>query len=192
MQKRDKMSLRDLGKALYGEPARDLPKKQLPLYKDVGLQLLQLEKLQSLSRSEAVAKTAEEIKRIFNTASIPTISLKSIRTKIMKLLIMKRAHEQAEVLDKRTGKLRDQGKFRKKKGNNKIPMKLSDVINKLFDVSSGVPELEKEFYVDQCTDRKMYIGDVDKVETTRLRKVAEKLQKREEKELLKNTPNLRR
>ena len=64
-----------------------------------------------------MAKTVKELEWKFKTFSILTISIKSIRTKILKLLPAKRAHEQAGVLNKRTGKLRDLVKFIKKGKN---------------------------------------------------------------------------
>ena len=66
-------------------------------------------------------------------------------------------------------------------------MKLKDMINMLFDVSSDVPEFEKEFYSNQCTGRNMYIGKVDKEETKRLRKETKKLQKREKRSQKEDT-----
>ena len=44
-------------------------------------------------------------------------------------------------------------------------MKLQDVLEEIFEVKTEVPELEMIFYQDQCTNRKMYIGDMDKEET---------------------------
>ena len=59
--------------------------------------------------------------------------------------------------------MRDQFKHRKRKKNgltNKI--KLRDVQDKIFEVKKTVPDLEMEFYKDQCSDRLLFIGPLDK------------------------------
>lgn len=118
--------------------------------------------------------------KIYKQASIPTVAYTSIERKVRRLMSMKREKEVAEQEDKRTGKTRDQGGKRKKKKNNKVKVKLQDVVEEIFEVKSEVPDLEKTFYEDQCGDRKVYIGNVDEEETMRLVKEASKKKKKEE------------
>ena len=39
---------------MYGEAARHLPEAQLPTNKDIGLQMLQYEEIEGISRDEAM------------------------------------------------------------------------------------------------------------------------------------------
>ena len=164
---------------VFGGAPRNLPEAQLPTNKDVGLQVQELEEYEGLSRDKSIARTVQKVEKLYRKASIPTIAKTSIVRKVKKLMEMKRAKENAELIDKRSGKKRDQGTHRKKKKNHKVKDKIEDIKDKIFDVKSEVPELEKVFYKDQCEGRKMYIGEVDKEETDRLDKEAVKLQKRD-------------
>ena len=100
-----------------------LPATQLPLYKDIGLQVLEFEQTEGLPRDEAIERTAKKVEELYMKASIPTISNHSIKRKIKKLMLLKRAKEQEDLTDNRSGKPKTQGKegkhgiHRKKKKN---------------------------------------------------------------------------
>ena len=138
---------------------------QLPLWKDVGLHFEDLEG-GGMARSEAVRKTAEKVEQIYQAASINCLPLGSSERKVKTLLTLKRNHEMVSKVDSRTGNVKDQGKWRRKKGNNKSKQKLADVAETIFEVKRGdVPEMERLFYEDQCGTRKMVIGRLDVKET---------------------------
>ena len=130
--------------------------------------MIRFEQFEGLTRDEAVKTTAKKVEKLYKKSSIPTIANTSIERKIRRLMLTKREIELAELIDKRTGKNRDQGGTRQKKKNNKVKVKLHDVVGDIFEVKTGVPDLEKTFYEDQCGARKMYIGDVDEEETRQL------------------------
>ena len=179
--------LRARTESVFGGYPRGMSELQLPLWKDVGLHLENLEE-GGMTRPEALKKTAEKVGQIYQGASINCLPINSILRKVKTLLSLKRNHEIASVVDKRTGKVRDQGKRRRrKKGNNKCTQKLSDVAGTIFEVKLGeVPEIEMEFYQDQCGPRKMVIGKLDTEETGRrtslLKKELAAQQSREKKE----------
>ena len=179
--------LRARTESVFGGYPRGMSELQLPLWKDVGLHLENLEE-GGMARPEALKKTAEKVGQIYQGASINCLPINSILRKVKTLLSLKRNHEIASVVDKRTGKVRDQGKRRRrKKGNNKCTQKLSDVAGTIFEVKLGeVPEIEMEFYQDQCGPRKMVIGKLDTEETGRrtslLKKELAAQQSREKKE----------
>lgn len=172
-------TLRDLGNTVYGAPARQMRAVQLPLWRDVGLHLSDLELNCGMKRKEAVRRTAAEVANIYQAASIPTVRQDMIERKVDRLVKLKREKEKAIDVDKRTGKPRGQGKFRRKKVNKMTKEHIEDVLDKLFEVKSEVPELEKDFYEDQKSERKLFIGTVDQEETDK--KVAH-LRKQEKKE----------
>ena len=172
--------------SVFGGCPRAMPSSQLPLWKDVGLHLEDLEK-EGMKRCEAVKKTAEKVLSIYQAATIPCLPIRSIERKIKTLLSLKRNHELAAVVDQRTGKVKDQGKRRHKKRNNRVKVKLCDVVETLLEVKTGeVPELEREFYQDQCGSRKMVIGGLDVKETKRRSSLIKKelvaLKRKEKKE----------
>ena len=120
MGKRSKgRSLRDKGGNVYGEAARHLPEAQLPTNKDVGLQMLQYEKIEGISRDDAIERTMQKVIKLYQKVSILIIAHSSIKRKIKRLIQLKREKEQASLIDKRSGKVKDQGKhFNKNKNNN--------------------------------------------------------------------------
>ena len=69
-------------------------------------------------------------------------------------MLLKRAKEQEDLTDNRSGKPKTQGKegkhgiHRKKKKNIRIKEKFQDVKDKIFEVKFEIPELEKIFYLD--------------------------------------------
>ena len=134
--------------------------------------------IEGISRDEAIERTMQKVIKLYQKTSIPTIAHSSIKRKIKRLLQLKRKKEQASLIDKRSGKVKDQGKHSKKKKNNKFKEKLQDNIDKIFEVSSEIPDLERNFYLDQCDTRKMFIGTVDVVETKRMEEQALKIKKK--------------
>jgi hypothetical protein len=192
------IGLRALDLSHFGGVPKEMRENQLPLIKDVGLHEEKLE-LTGMSRPEAVQKTAEKVETIYQTASIPCLPNRSIQRKVKKLLVLKREREQETVKHKKSGKVKCQGKFARKKRNNKFKQKLGDVLEKIFDVKTEIPDLEKKFDEDQCNERKMIIGSLDIKETKRreakimkatvvemnkrkLKKSAEKRKRREDEE----------
>lgn len=179
MGKRGRRAERNAERSVFGAAPKLMSETQLPLTRDVGLHVAELE-LGGLGRREAIEETAQKIEHIYNYASINTIALTSIQRKIKTLLQLKRARKKGQSVDVRTGKA-NQGKFRKKKGNShRSKEKLEDKLDDLFLVKSAdpVPQLEEEFYLDQCNQRQMHIGGVDKWESkTRKRNVVNALKK---------------
>ena len=91
---------------------------------------------------------------LYTRSSIPTINRIKFNQKVASVLELRRNHIKNVAEDSRTGKVRDQFKHRKRKKNgltNKI--KLCDVQDKIFEVKKTVPDLEMEFYKDQCSDQ---------------------------------------
>ena len=84
-----------------------MEEKQLPLWRDVGLHLSDLER-NGMKRDEAVRQTAVIVANIYQAASIPTVLVSSIEKKIRRLLKLKREKEKVVSVDKRTGKIRVQ------------------------------------------------------------------------------------
>ena len=110
--------LRDEQYSVFGATPKLMSETQLPLHRDVGLHVAELE-LNGMGRTEAIVETAKKIEHIYKAgASINTIALTSIKRKIKTLLQLKRAHKKSQSVDERTGKS-NQGKFRKKRGNSK-------------------------------------------------------------------------
>ena len=167
MGKRGRRAVRNAEVSVFGAVPKLMSETQLPLTRDVGLHVAELE-LGGLGRGEAIAETARKIEHIYKTgASINTIALTSIQRKIKTLLQQKRALKKGQSVDVRTGKS-NQGKFRKKKGNSKrAKERLEDKLDDIFLVKSSdpVPQLEEDFYQDQCNQRQMHIGGVDRWES---------------------------
>ena len=181
-----KGSKRLRGESVFGGYPRAMPELQLPLWKDVGLHLENLEE-GGMKRPEALKRTGGKVDQIYQTSTIPCLPIRSIERKIKTLISLKRNHEVAADVDKRTGKVKDQGKWRKKNRNNRTKMKLSDLVETIFEVKKGeVPEIERQFYQDQCGPRKMVIGKLDIKETqsrtSLIKKELAEQQRREKKE----------
>ena len=82
-------------------------------------------------------------------------------------------------VDSRRDKPTVQWKWKPTAKNGKKKQKFRDLKDNLFDVSSSVPDLEMEFYVDQQNERKMFIDSVDKHETG---KIVKKIKRKEEED----------
>ena len=194
MGKRGRRAVRNVEVSTFGAAPKLMSETQLPLARDVGLHVAELE-LGGMRQAEAVVETSKKIQSIYKEgASINTIALTSIQRKIKTLLQQKRAQRKGQCVDLRTGKKFDQGKQRKKKGNSRrSKVKLEDRLNDIFLVKSAepVPEIEQEFYQDQCNQRRMHIGSVDFKESRARKqnvvKALKKQKKRQEQEELLDT-----
>ena len=93
------MSLRDKGGNVYGEAARNLTEAQLPTNKDVGLQMLQYEKMEGISRDDAIERKMQKVIKLYQKVNIPTIAHSSIKRKI------KRFYRQKVRKSKGSGKI---------------------------------------------------------------------------------------
>ena len=147
---------------IYSETPRPLPSRQLPLYKDVDLALEDAKIHNEMNQDDAVKKVSKEVIDLYTRSSITTINPIKVNQKVASVLQLRRNHIKIIAEDSRTGKVRDQGKHRKRKKNsltNKI--KLCDVQDSIFEVKKTVPDLEKEFYSDQCGARLLFIGPLD-------------------------------
>ena len=145
---------------------RPLPSQQLPLYRDVDLALEDAKVHKQMSPAEAVNKVTDEVINLYTRSSISTINPVKIKQKVASVLELRRNHIKNIAEDSRTGKVRDQFKHRKRKKNgltNKI--KLREVQDKIFEVKKDVPDLEMEFYKDQCGTRLLFIGPLDRKTT---------------------------
>ena len=81
--------MRNAEVSVFGAVPKLMSETQLPLTRDVGLHVAELE-LGGLGRGEAIAETARKIEHIYKTgASINTIALTSIQRKIKTLLQQK-------------------------------------------------------------------------------------------------------
>jgi hypothetical protein len=147
---------------VYSEQPRPLPKDQLPLWRDVDLAVQDAQDNLNLSKADSVRKVASEIVEIYKRASITTIDSIKIVQKVNKMLQLRRNRVKNLAVDQRTGKTRDQGKWKQKRKNNqKNKVKLEEVMDSIFEVKKQVPGLEKEFYEDQLRERKFFIGPLD-------------------------------
>ncbi len=133
---------------------------QLPTQLDVGQHFLFRKGNQrNAPNKEALHRTAEDLQQIWIMACVPTIEQDSIKRKVERLV-------------------QKVGKSKAKKG----PKVSSDELLGLFDMCSckceegccscpsdkKTPEKEREFVKDQRSVRKMFIGQEDKEETTRI------------------------
>ena len=152
--------------AYEGHPA-ELPTKQLPLYKDVGL-AIEMFKLTNPT-SNPTKLVTDNILKVYEKASIPTLAYDTVYNKVKNLEAMKKVRLHQLVVDKRSGKC-VQGKFRKKSKNGKVKVQLQDVLDQLFPVADvdNIPEIEKEFFNEQKTSHLMEIGGVDLEETEQI------------------------
>ena len=153
--------------AYEGLPA-ELPTKQLPLYKDVGLAIEMFKATNPTCNPTKLV--TDNIIQVYEKASIPTLAYATVYNKVKNLEAMKNVRMKQLVFDKRRGAVITQGKFRKKSKNGKVKVQLQDVLNKLFPVAdeNNIPDIEREFFEEQKTSRLMVIGGVDVVETERI------------------------
>jgi len=187
---------------VLGKPA-GLPINQLPSKLDVlKCYLFELHKVSETDRdgtvkNKIIIEVANNVKYIWNLASIPTTSDQLINKAIAYLI------QKHSVFSKKLNKNRDNSvkietfckeleilfdicacacykpKFGKQ--TNWKTVKLSDCL--CVSAEAKIPESEWEFYVDQHLGKKLFIANsVDKVTTEQMRKRQEQLERRREKE----------
>jgi hypothetical protein len=146
--------------AYEGLPA-ELPTKYLPLYKDVGL-AIEMSKLSNPNCNPTKLVT-DNIIKIYEKASIPTLAYDTVYNKAKNLEVMKKVRLHQLVFDKRRGTASNQGKFTKKSKNGKVKDQLQDVLGKLFPVADveNIPEIEREIFDEQKSSHLIVIGGVD-------------------------------
>jgi hypothetical protein len=170
---------------VYGEGPKPLAKNQLPLWRDIDLALEDAKDQENLSQADAIKIVSNEVIKIYKAASISTIDPKKIAQKVAKVAELRRNQIKNTAIDQRRSKVRDAGKNQKRKGKNNLrnKLKLSDVMDKLFEVKKEVPEIEKDFYRDQQEGRNMYIGPLDvSVTEQNMKEIEEQEEKFEKKE----------
>ena len=159
---------------ILGQP-RPFQTNQLPTSADVFKAYDYLLKNNNCaSVTERATVIANEIKALYNKASIPTIAVSSLVIRIKRLI----------------NKVHELGKYSDRKKSSATFKSSLQMLDQLFDIclckcfNKGVrersacscplpkkiPTLEWEFWIDQKTVRKMVIGKVDKEETIKLQK----------------------
>ena len=160
--------------SVLGQPAV-LKRNQLPTSADVYRQydyFLKHEKYDS--GQKRATSVAQEVLSIYNTASIPTIDEKSVVNRIKKLI----------------DKVKDLGKYPSSKKTSNTYQDCLKSLETVFDIctckcvdtgvleksqcicplSHKIPTAEWSFWLDQKTERKMYIGAIDKKATAKFQK----------------------
>ena len=153
----------------FGGETKEISERKLPTWRNVVLGLENKTEVEEWGEKEAVKAVSEKIKKVYNLASIPTISNQQIDAKVKRAVQLKKERFIELRKDKRSGEKRVQGKFKQGHGKTrgrgtkqgKGKERLVELLDKLFDVAKDVPEQEKEFYEDQKTVRKMVIGRLD-------------------------------
>ena len=165
--------------ALGGTPS-PIPFNQLPTAGEVALAVEHCRFKEKCNLREAEEMVTEDILHIYNLASVPTIHPKKVRQKVEWVTKLVRQRRKDGSFDKRFGRQSVLGKHGQKASNGKVKMNFSDVKDKLLQVASEalIPELEKEFYADQKSARKMFIGKIDKNEVERQRLLKEREERR--------------
>ena len=179
-RKRETMGLRVKDPAFEGFP-RHLPPFQLPTYQDIGLALEEYYR-EKVEKPELAV--THDIMVLYEKASIPTITKGKIYLKVKNVKQLKLQKLKDLTIDKKSGKVKCQGKVRRKSKNGKVRTKLGDVLYKLFPVAdeNNIPEREKEFFEDQNGLRERYIGSIDPVVTASNEKVYQRKLEIEERE----------
>lgn len=169
--------------AIFGQPSK-FSENQLPTCEDV-LKLYwfyRKEENYLTSVHDVAAAVGKEVKIMYEKAGIPTMKLPSIIQKV------KRVIEKMQELNKYSEMKKQSQSFEDKV---KSFCTLFDVCTcRCFEVgvrdrgncncplSQKIPALEWEFWVDQKTCRKMIIGSLDKVETSKLLKKQKRVMKK--------------
>ena len=177
------------GHYLFGYP-RKFNQQQLPTVQEVYLHYLAVSnelkiKGQPIPGQSMIAnQVATDIEHIWFRASIPTISHKAVREKIIRCVVSK-AQAQSKVAAQR------------RKKNCSLP----DVFTKLFDIatckcdlsatgkcsfpkSHKIPPMEIPFLIDQRDKRKMMIGGIDTKTTSKIKSKQQKIMLQESKQEL--------
>lgn len=172
-----KVSTREKVKCpVFGHPDL-LGENTLPSYKDVmkhylfTRQKLKEEIGKNPAVSDICSKVAPEIINIWKKSSIPTVSERRVEQMLMSY------YTKYKNLLKSRGKrsshfVKSVQKFAEKSKNlfDLAACKCSDFSNCSCERLKKVPVMEQGFLIDQRTQKKMFIGGVDKVSTQKLRK----------------------
>lgn len=139
-----------------GVKPADMPQNQLPTRGDVLSRILALRAEEVRVRgvpehcvavSPLIAQVAEECVELWKRASLPILVWHRVRAKVTALWEAKE-------------------KIRKYKAKHKTEATSTNDMTQLFDIRSGSqqPALEEDvrFLEDQCTERRLYIGSVDR------------------------------
>ena len=178
----------------YGDFPKCMEENKLPLFKDAGLEVEYRKKVEGETEAEAVINVTQHVELIYEKASIPTISSPKVKLQIQKVVKLRKEKMKHVGINKKTGKLWDQGKYRQHKIKNikRNKLKLCDVENTLVPAAKlPIQELEKEFFKDQNEDRKLVIGKIDEFQT---KKNLDRLREKEntKKRKLKSDKELKR
>jgi hypothetical protein len=160
----------DIESPLFGAPC-EISERVLPTYKDVlKYVLFEREKERNIIKSDPsikqiVSVVTDKMIRIWNSASIPCVSIAAVTKRILKY------YSEYQTLMKSIKSRKNVPSFKKKCDNFK-----NNAETQLFDISAckcekfenctcskekKVPLLEQVFLSDQRTLRKMAIGNVD-------------------------------
>ena len=160
--------------SILGQPTI-FRKNQLPTYADVFRTYDFYLKTSTLSTAhERALAVAQQVKEIYETGSIPTVEISSIAIRIKRLV----------------AKVQELGKYSEAKKSSATYQEKLQSLENLFDICAckcydmgvrersmckcplacKIPAIEWEFWNDQKTTRKMFIGEVDKEATEKLQK----------------------
>ena len=116
--------------------------------------------------SEIVAEVATSVMDICIKSSIPTVSIRRVQQKIESV------HQKLRTILKRKGETKDSAVLVAKQESLSLfdiaACNCLDLISCTCPRESKVPELERDFLLDQRNERKMVIGSLDKETTCKL------------------------
>lgn len=167
--------------SVFGNPLPELPMTELPTRIQIAGHLMFLKDRKNASNTDVVPQLAQTLIDLWNRASIPTESIKNVKTKIRQSM-------------EEGSKVSQHGKLPEKSQS------FIDSLHKLFDIAGcqckdllkctceknmKIPAKEHDFLIDQRTARQMQISSVDtKVTRALMRKEAKehRLHERHEEE----------
>src|SRR5579872_59989 len=156
--------------------AAELPERQIPTCGDVykAYFWLQTQSEQPTKVSDRIKVLAELVKDVYTKASIPTVELHSISVHI------KRVIDKVNAMEKYPMSKRSSQSFHDKVSDfNKVfdvctckcfDAGMRDRINCMCPLQLKIPPVEWDFWMDQKTHRKLFIGVVDNETTSKLQK----------------------
>jgi hypothetical protein len=95
----------------FGGETKEISEKKLPTWRNVVLGLENKTEVEEWEEKEAVKAVSEQIKKVYNLASIPTISNQQIDAKVKRAVQLKKERFIKLRKDKRSGEKRVQDKF---------------------------------------------------------------------------------
>jgi len=161
--------------SIFGQPS-ELPKKQLPTSEDVFRAYDYCLKDEQCTGGihQIATKIAEDVIQVYADACIPTVQLSCVIVKVKRLV----------------EKVHKLGKYSENKKTSQTFKGTLYSFKTLFDICSckcydsgvrdrsfcscplpqKIPAIEWKFWLDQKRERKMYMGSIDKVTTSKLKK----------------------